>query len=317
MGQTGNPRRVGLVFPILLITIGGLFLYENSHPYFNPWSVLWKYWPLILIFVGLGKIWDNMRRSKDPNAPPDFPIGSTLGMLLFVLILVTVLWRGHAFSKNRDYNPRMMHVSKTVDLQGAQTVSATVNLGAGELTINKTDSPYLLDASFEYFDNWRTPNIEYNVDGTRGDLTVSESHSDNFRIIAPNDTTRWNLGFGKMVPMNLDVNMGAGEGNLRLRNLPITNLTVNMGAGRAEVDLTGERSKDLDAEIHGGVGEAVIHLPKTVGVVVQAEGRIGTVDTTGLKKEDGQYVNEAYGKTKPTIHLDVKGGIGRIHLIEE
>ena len=36
-----------------------------------------------------------------------------------------------------------------------------------------------------------------------------------------------------------------------------------------------------------------------------------------LKKEDGEYVNEAYGKSPATIHLTVQGGIGAIHLIEE
>ena len=54
MAQDGNPRRVSLVFPIILITIGVLFLLHNWRPAFDPWSVLAEYWPLILVFVGLG-----------------------------------------------------------------------------------------------------------------------------------------------------------------------------------------------------------------------------------------------------------------------
>lgn len=40
-------------------------------------------------------------------------------------------------------------------------------------------------------------------------------------------------------------------------------------------------------------------------------------DTDGLKKEDGEYVNEAHGKSPTSIRLIVHGGIGAIHLIEE
>jgi hypothetical protein len=316
MANGGNTRRVSLVFPILLIAIGGLFLYENGHPYFNPWSILWRYWPLILIFVGLGKIWDNTRRSKDPNAPRDFPTGSTIGILLFVLILGAVLWSGKGRARHGNYSSHTSHTSQTVDLQGAETVSATVNLGAGDLTIGKSDTPHLLDASFEFFDENRTPHVEYHVDGKRGELEITETHSD-FHVVAPNDNTRWNLRLGDAAPLNLEVTLGAGEGILRLRDLPVTNLNMNLGAGRAEVDLTGARKKDLDAEIKGGVGEAVIRLPKNVGVVVNASGGIGTVDASGMKHEDGEYTNDAYGKSPVTIRLKVTGGIGRIQLILE
>ncbi|PYT62246.1 MAG: hypothetical protein DMG35_08020, partial [Acidobacteria bacterium] len=66
MAQNGNPRRVSLVLPIILITIGVLFLLHNWRPAFDPWSVLADYWPLILVFVGLGMVWDNFQRSRNP-----------------------------------------------------------------------------------------------------------------------------------------------------------------------------------------------------------------------------------------------------------
>lgn len=316
MANGGNPRRVSLVFPILLITIGGLFLYQNWHPYFSPWWALKQYWPLILIFVGLGTIWDNLRRSKDPNAPSDFPIGTTIGALIFVLILGAVLWKGRGFARHRDFSSQAMHTSQTVDLQGADRVSAKIGLGAGSLSIGKSDTPHLLDASFDFFDGSRTPKVDYSVSGKEGELEISEDHS-SYHVVAPSDNTRWNLRLGDSVPLSLDISLGAGEGILRLAGLPVTHLKMDLGAGRADVDLTGNRSKDLDAEIQGGVGEAVIHLPQRVGVVATASGVIGAVDASGLKHEDGQYTNEAYGKSPVTIHLRVAGAIGRIRLVTE
>ena len=61
MAQDGNPRRISLVGPLILITIGALFLLHNWRPDFEPWPILATYWPLILIFIGLGKVWDNSR----------------------------------------------------------------------------------------------------------------------------------------------------------------------------------------------------------------------------------------------------------------
>ena len=46
-------ERPPLVFPIVLIVVGALFLYANYRPNFDAWYVLRTYWPLILIFVGL------------------------------------------------------------------------------------------------------------------------------------------------------------------------------------------------------------------------------------------------------------------------
>ena len=48
-------ERPPLVFPIVLIIVGALFLYANYRPAFDPWYVMKTYWPLILIFVGLAQ----------------------------------------------------------------------------------------------------------------------------------------------------------------------------------------------------------------------------------------------------------------------
>ena len=57
-----NPtRRSSVVFPVLLISLGVLFLLRSWRPEFNPWPIMWTYWPLLLIALGLAKIWDYSR----------------------------------------------------------------------------------------------------------------------------------------------------------------------------------------------------------------------------------------------------------------
>ncbi len=312
MAQNERPR---LVVPILLIVVGALFLYSNYRPSFAPWPIIRTYWPLILVFIGLGKMWDSTRRQQgsDPNAPRSSSVGSTIAILAFVLVLVVLFWRGRAFSRDGHFASSLHHEVRTVERQNAKSVNASVQAGAGEVNVSGGSS-HLLDADFTFGDSYSNPQVDYKVDSGVGQLTVSQDGENTHFISSHNE---WNLHFSNDVPLELKIEMGAGEGHFRLRDVPVTSFNLEMGAGRVDVDFTGDRKKDLDADIEGGVGQATIRLPKSVGVIVHASGGIGAVSARGLKHDGDEYTNDAYGKTPATIRLKVEGGVGQISLIQE
>jgi hypothetical protein len=310
----GGVRSRSLVFPILLVAIGSIFLYRTLHPGFEPWPVLWHYWPLILILVGLGKMWDASQGAREAGRSGVY-IGSTVGILAAVVIIVLLLWHGNAFS-NREgrYGRHLDHVSETRELQGATSLNAEVAIGAGELNIDGGTS-LAFDSDFTFSPAWSQPKVDYNVSSGIGDLNISQ---DNHGPTLGSDDNTWRLHLNKSVPVSLQVKMGAGQGNLKFRELNLKDLRVEMGAGQVNIDLTGEeRKSDVNVEMHGGVGQAVIRLPKSIGVSVDAKGGIGAVTTHGLKNVGGSYVNEAYGKSPRTIHIQATGGIGNIDLSVE
>lgn len=313
MAQDSRPRSAPLVFPIILITLGCLFLYANWRPAFDPWPIVATYWPLILIFIGLGKIYDNTRRSRDPNAPPGHSLGTTIGTFAFVLVLFFLLWHGRSFARRHGFSAELKHTTQTVDLQGAKSAHARLEMGAGQLTINGGEN-HLLNADFNYSDSYDEPKVDYRVESGVGQLDITQDSSS---VHLGRSHNEWNLRFGKDIPLELKVDMGAGQGNLHFRDVPLTRLDLNIGAGQMDVDLTGDRKTDLIADIEGGVGQANIRLPKNVGVMASASGGIGSVDVHGLRRDGDSYVNEAYGKTPATIRLKVQGGIGQIVLREE
>jgi len=312
----GQPtRRTSLVLPIVLVTIGAMFLYANWRPAFDPWPILRTYWPLILIFIGLGKMWDVSRARQNPDgtARSGVSLGATFGALAFVLVLVVLFWHGRAFTRDRRYSSDVQHQSRTVDRQGAKSVHVSLETSSGEFNISG-GSAHLLDADFNYSGSYETPRVEYNVANGVGQLNISQDDTTTHFGTTRNE---WNLRFSNDMPLELKVEMGAGRGRLRLRDMPVTRLDMSMGAGQADLDLTGDRKNDLVADLEGGVGQVTIRLPKKVGVVVRASGGIGAVDAHGLRHEDGEYTNEAYGRTPATIRLTVQGGVGQISLIEE
>ncbi|HKV63010.1 MAG TPA: toast rack family protein [Candidatus Acidoferrum sp.] len=310
MPQDGQPRRVSLVFPIILITVGALFLMHNWWPAFDPLPILWTYWPLILIFIGIGKMWDSVRRSRNPSAPPGVSVGASIGAVAFVAVLVILLWHGRSFSRRHGFDSGSRHSTKIVEPQRAKSAQARLEMGAGHLTING-GAMNLLDADFNYSDSFDEPRVDYSVSNGIGELKISQdSHGPHFGR-SQND---WNLHFSKDIPLELKVDMGAGQGDLHFHDVPLTRLDLNIGAGQMDVDFTGDRKTDLTADIEGGVGQANIRLPKNVGVIAHASGGIGSIDVHGLKHDGDSYTNDAYGKSPATIHLKVEGGIGQITL---
>jgi len=310
MPDNATRERPPLVFPIVLIVIGALFLYANYRPAFDPWYVLKTYWPLILIFVGLAKVYDSTRASRAGGSNAgSWSAGATIGFVAFIVLMIVLLFHGHAFSRNRN----VRHQSQHIDLQGANSIDASIQSPAGELTV-EGGSSRALEADFSFAESYGAPVVNYRVASGVGQINVTQGNDEPHFGVSHND---WNLRFNDAIPLELKVEMGAGEGRLHLRDVPVTRLTLNMGAGRVLVDLTGDRKKDVDADIQGGVGEATLRLPRNVGVVARASGGIGGIFAPGFKKQDDEYVNDAYGKTPATIRVSVQGGVGSIRLLME
>lgn len=308
MDDTPRPRRSSsIASALILIALGVVFLMANVRPGIDPWRIIFHYWPLILIFVGIGKIFDSfILRDRGGPAALGEVSGASIAFIALIAIFGFALWRGH------ERNDRM-HDQHTVELLGAKTVSADVQMPAGQLTLTGGDTR-LLDSDFDYNEEEGKPSVDYNVSGDHGQLNITQEKE---RIHFGGTHNTWTLRFGGAEPLDLTLNMGAGQSDLQLRDLNLTHLEVQVGAGQMTLDLGGPRKSNLAAEIKGGVGSATIRLPKDVGVRVHASGGIGTVSTDGLTRDGDDYVNAVYGKTPTSINLTVSGGVGEIVLSEE
>ena len=286
MDPSARPRRGSYGFGIVLIAMGLLFLASNLRPSFDPWRVLWKYWPLLLIMLGLAKLWDHMRSRNDPQSRSSSWIsGGLIAVVVFAILI------GASMHSSGASNP-VLDDKQSVEKQNAQTATVKIDMGAGQLNVDG-GSTRLLDTEFKYDEQSGKPRVDYSVSGTSGNLNVSQQETGGMHL-GRNENT-WTLHFGDL-PLDLNVNMGAGQMNL---------------------DLTGERKQNFNVDVQGGVGEAVIRLPHDVGVEIRADGGIGSIDTSGLHKEGGRWVNDAWGKSPITIHMNVEGGIGEIRLTVE
>src|ERR1700735_1522559 len=289
MDQSERPRRRGSITGALfLIGLGVFFLLMNLVPNFDPWTTVFRFWPLVLILLGLGKIWDAHRTRQNSGVEDGGSSGTGVALIVFLVII-------------------------GLAAKGGKGAHAEINMPSGELLLTG-GSGRLLDADFNYRTVEGKPRVDYSVSGDKGQLEVAQ---DEKHLNFGGRRNNWTLRFGNNIPLDLKVALGAGKSDLDLKDMNVSRLEVNMGVGRMDLDLRGERKEDLQVEIQGGVGSAEIRLPKNVGVYATASGGVGSVNAHGLEHDGGAYVNESYGKTHATIHVNVQGGVGSISLVEE
>ncbi|MBC7361021.1 MAG: hypothetical protein H5U06_01860 [Candidatus Aminicenantes bacterium] len=66
-------HRDNLIWGIILIVLGGIFLLENAG--IDAWEILFKLWPLILIFWGASKLYYGIKAKTQTEKPMDIAPG--------------------------------------------------------------------------------------------------------------------------------------------------------------------------------------------------------------------------------------------------
>jgi hypothetical protein len=91
-------------------------------------------------------------------------------------------------------------------------------------------------------------------------------------------------------------------------------LVVQGGAGEITLDLTGDWTHSADVKVTAGVGQITLRLPGDVSVRVDVEGGLTNVESSGLKRLGGDYVNDAYDEAEIELDIVVTTGIGQVDL---
>src|SRR5258707_2519252 len=245
MAQDRGVRSSSIVFPVLLIAFGGLVLLSRELPNFDPWPVVGKYGPLILICAGGGMFWDRSHALRSPESPAAFPVGTTLGTFVFWLVLLALIWRGHTFAAREwpSHSSLKSHRVETVDKKDAKSVRMSVKMPAGDLAMSG-GAESLLNADFSFGSSWGAPKIEYSVHNGAGELSIDQ---DGGGTLVTNSDNTWNLKVNDSIPLDLEIDIGAVRGVLRFPKVDLTRLELNIGAGQGGWDLTRERGKGLEA----------------------------------------------------------------------
>jgi len=204
-----------------------------------------------------------------------------------------------------------------VALDGAASADVRVSMGAGVLQLDgDAASGTVLGCEFLYRPESWEPSVSQ---GRHGDtMSVAVEQQDGHTLVfGSNVRNEWNLSLTREIPVDLTLELGAGEAEIDLSGTRLRNLSVDCGAGDTSINLSGDWSDDVDARITTGVGRVALIVPESAGVRVQIERGVGDLVVSGLERDGDYYVNDAYGTAPVTLDITLECGVGSVEVRSE
>lgn len=198
-----------------------------------------------------------------------------------------------------------------IALGEASELVALVEMGAGQLSITG-GADGAMDAGYEFSNNEWRPEVDYTVRDGEGRLSVRTPSRPRLNLTG-HIRYIWDIAFPDDVPLDLSVNMGAGESTLDLRTLDVRQLEVRLGAGDTTIDLPGDGRSDLTADITAGAGALKVRVPSHIGVrVVGHRDGIGSYEADGFIQDGDALVNSAYEDADTRYDITLRRGVGDV-----
>ena len=293
----------GITGALILIALGAAFLLNNLGIINVNWLSLWRYWPVLLIVVGLDLLLSR----------------SVLGSLAAAVIGV-VLLGGVLFLASNNAGPFVTPLGDVVttdietDLDGADEVEVEIDLGAGEANIRTgTANDVALSGTYRSRED-----LELNVRTQRSGRAlevVLEQSGEAVNVVGFNTDLvgELNLELTEDVPVSLTVNSGASSMNMDLSALDMTELVIEGGVGA--LDVTLPEAGDYDVSIDGGIGSFDIRIPSSVEARLEVDAGLTSTNVPGRfeKVSDGVWETDGYGSAGDQALIRVSAGIGSIN----
>jgi hypothetical protein len=203
--------------------------------------------------------------------------------------------------------------TKNVELQGATSLTATIEVLSGALKVSG-GAPSGAAMAAEFQGDVARPKVSYSVADGVGDLSVSQQASGASPSASSGD---WAVRLASDVESTLAIRVGAGDSGLALGDLDLKSLEVTAGAGQIDMDLTGGKVTRLDGYVLASSGKLSITMPKGKSVRVDVAGPgTGVVTARGLTKgADGIYRTPGTSGETADISFRIDRGSGAVELI--
>lgn len=292
-------RHGSVIGPLILITIGALFLLANLGYVSGAfWLSLIQFWPLILILAGLEIFFGRTR------------LGQIVVLLVGLLAIAGVVWL--AINPNVLARGGMNVETVSEARANIQQANVELNPGVGELIVAPLDaaSANWVEGTISFPNTMRVEKT-YQVENGAAQLKLD---TEGTVLLFGTPAQRWNILFSPHVPIALKVDAGVGGSDLDLNGLNITALDLDTGIGGMEV-IMPSRAGTVNARVNGGIGGLTIWIPQGVPARIRTRTGIGgaTVNQARFPRVgDNLYESPDYASAPNKIDLNVDAGIGGI-----
>lgn len=292
-----KPGRV--FWGVFFLFLGGLFLADRFGLFSLPYVSWWRFWPLILVLIGVSLL---LRKSKLQWLPVAL---AAAALALLVTSLSTFSWVDAGFEGNHDVRYQTLVVPSR---PGLEKVTLRVETGAGSIELLDTTSAMFTAKTESAFGEYR---LEHDSTGAGEEI----------RLMLEGQTRRWNFGrmrnsvelrLNSEPVWDLEFSLGASKLNLNLENCAVENLRLDCGASKSTIRL-GSRLPEANVDIDAGASSIRLEVPESSGCEVRLDAPLSSKKFPGFSKiRDGLYRTENYDSATRRITVGIDAGVSSV-----
>ncbi len=289
--------------PVMLIGFGAVLLLDNLGLLSQtPWTALLNLWPVILVAAGLDLAIGYRSRA-----------GAVTAAALSLLVLgVAITWLAEG---DRGQATQLPGESVQVPLNDVTSAEVSLAPVASALQVGALDGGnYLLAGTIA---SYRAEGVTQSYQRT-GDHAQVRLETAGASVVPTTafsaSSPTWDLDLTPTIPLEIGVNLVAGQANLELAELTAEALDVDLVFGQSMIVLPA--SGRYAARVAGVFGQTVIVIPAGLEASVRVEPLLTarTVDSALRQLPDGRYVTAGYGQAENQVDLVISQVVGAIEI---
>jgi len=217
-----------------------------------------------------------------------------ISLILLLLIFFIITFKSMADEENGE--------NRVIPLGEADSLKVTIKFGAGKLNLISGEED-IFEGNFQYDKSILKPNIQYEILGKTGILTLLQSIKKDLDLPFPYKNI-WNLKLPSGVPLQLYINTATYSGDIDLTNLQVENFYLNSGASQTNIVFNQPNLIDLK-NINIKTGASTI---KMFGL---ANANFNEMNFTGGA---GRYTFDFSGNLTKKSKVNINAGAAKIIL---
>lgn len=330
-------KRTDYILAIFLIFLGGVLLLNTTGVIeWNIWTVLWRFWPLLVVFAGLSLIFEDSKI-----------LSIIIGFFALITLSLAFLWSA-AIIESPQWFDRVVEVESEIEKNFVLSAEEFIDVEQKNIDIDMAvGSLYMINDELEdhlyleanYSSNLGEPILDSDFVSNNLDVSLELGKGTSTFFWGSKSTPKYFLTLGSdEISTDLSVDVGAGQGELLFQNYNLRNLTMEVGAGQLKGKLSnislnslnvdvgaGNLNLQLDEDIQivepinatVGIGKLTITLPEGAQYKLQGDVGIGSIKTpdkevSGFGQDGIEIMSEGYNLAERRFLILAEVGIGEL-----
>ena len=301
--RRGN--NVAITWGLFVLSLGIVLLLQATGILeWRLWGTLWKFWPVLIIALGLAII-----------------IPRRLGWLLAAIEIVALgicVWVSAVqYVPNLSGNPMIGEQHFTYPLIGVERAGVNVDFSNGNIVVTElqNDNRQLVEITDQHEDRGRPRErvVTMEADFTSEDGTVNidvkpvnQNLWDDWQIF-------WRFSFNRQVPIDMDIKCDGSEVNFALEALDIKTLYLEMNVSSGTLTLPASAINTV-INLDMDVSNLEIIVPKDVAVKIKIDNNLSmvSIDQDRFLKQGDYYISPDYESAANGVELNILCDVSRL-----